>query len=57
MPLIPGVLATLECAVFQRIPAGDHTILIGEVVHAVRHEGRPLLFFSSSYQALAPDRE
>jgi len=56
MPLIPDALATLECAVFQRIPAGDHTILIGEVVSAVRHEGSPLLFFSSSYQALAPQK-
>jgi flavin reductase (DIM6/NTAB) family NADH-FMN oxidoreductase RutF len=57
-PLLPNALAILECAVFERTPAGDHTILIGEVVSAVRHEGRPLLFFSSSYQALAqPERE
>ncbi len=51
-PLIPGALAALECAVFERRPAGDHTILIGEVAHAVRHEGLPLIYFSSSYQAL-----
>jgi flavin reductase (DIM6/NTAB) family NADH-FMN oxidoreductase RutF len=52
MPLIPGALATLECAVFQRVDSGDHTIVIGEVVSAVRHEGRPLLYFSSSYRGL-----
>jgi len=51
-PLLPGVLATLECAVFQRLAAGDHTILIGKVVSAIRHEGRPLLYFSSAYRAV-----
>ena len=55
VPLIPGALATLECSVFERIESGDHTVMIGEVVSAVRHEGRPLLYFSSSYQTL--DRE
>ena len=52
MPLIPGALATLECTAFQQIESGDHTILIGEVVAAIRHEGRPLLYFSSSYRSL-----
>jgi flavin reductase (DIM6/NTAB) family NADH-FMN oxidoreductase RutF len=52
MPLLPGVLASLECATTDRIPVGDHTLLIGEVVAAERHEGRPLLYFSSSYQNL-----
>ncbi len=51
-PLIPDALAVLECTVFQRTPAGDHTILIGEVVNAIRREGQPLVFFSSSYQVL-----
>jgi flavin reductase (DIM6/NTAB) family NADH-FMN oxidoreductase RutF len=55
MPLIPGALATLECAVFQRDQAGDHTVLIGEVVSAVRHDGRPLLYFSSAYHSLERD--
>ncbi len=57
-PLIPGALATMECAIAQRVDAGDHTILIGEVVNAIRHEGRPLIYFSSSYQVLeSPARE
>ena len=57
-PLIPGALATLECAVFQRLESGDHTILIGEVISAIRHEGRPLLYFGSAYQHLAqPDED
>jgi flavin reductase (DIM6/NTAB) family NADH-FMN oxidoreductase RutF len=52
MPLIPDSLAFLECTVFQRVQSGDHTILIGEVVSATRHEGRPLLYFSSGYRTL-----
>jgi flavin reductase (DIM6/NTAB) family NADH-FMN oxidoreductase RutF len=52
MPLIPGALATLECVVVERLKSGDHTILVGEVVSAVRHEGRPLLYFSSAYTRL-----
>jgi flavin reductase (DIM6/NTAB) family NADH-FMN oxidoreductase RutF len=52
VPLIPEVLATMECVVDRRIESGDHTILIGEVVNAVRHEGRPLIYFSSSYRSL-----
>ena len=52
MPLIPDSLAFIECTVFQRVQSGDHTILIGEVISATRHEGRPLLYFSSSYRTL-----
>jgi flavin reductase (DIM6/NTAB) family NADH-FMN oxidoreductase RutF len=52
VPLIPDALAVFECAIFERRPAGDHTIVIGEVVAAVRHDGRPLIYFSSSYQKL-----
>jgi flavin reductase (DIM6/NTAB) family NADH-FMN oxidoreductase RutF len=48
-------LAALECAVTQRIPAGDHLLLIAEVL-AVPHvapRGAPLIRFRGSYPALA----
>lgn len=57
MPLIAGAIAMLECAVDRRVEAGDHTILIGEVISAVRHEGRPLLYFSSSYRRIDEDTD
>jgi flavin reductase (DIM6/NTAB) family NADH-FMN oxidoreductase RutF len=57
VPLIPDVLATMECLVVQRVESGDHTILIGEVVAATRHEGRPLIFFSSGYRSLDGSEE
>ncbi|MDQ6666499.1 MAG: flavin reductase family protein [Acidobacteriota bacterium] len=52
IPLIPEVLATFECSIVRAIDAGDHTILIGEVVHARRGEGDPLLYFDRGYRAM-----
>ena len=51
-PLFPGVLATLECARFSTFTAGDHEILIGQVLHANWREGEPLIHFGSQYRAL-----
>ena len=51
-PILPHVLATLECSVSQMVEAGDHVVVIGEVFHATWREGQPLIYFNSSYQAL-----
>jgi flavin reductase (DIM6/NTAB) family NADH-FMN oxidoreductase RutF len=53
-PLIEGSLAYAECRIRERIPAGDHTIVIGEVVDMAieRPEGEPLIFFSAGYRQL-----
>ena len=48
-------LAALECSVTQRVPAGDHLLLIAEVT-AVPHvspAGIPLIRFRGRYPALA----
>jgi flavin reductase (DIM6/NTAB) family NADH-FMN oxidoreductase RutF len=53
--LIPGDgLAALECAVTQRIPAGDHLLLIAAVqaVPYVAAGGAPLIRFRGGYPAL-----
>ena len=52
VPLLPGVLASIECAVHQRITSGDHEIFIGEMVNAHVVEGEPLIHFASRYRAL-----
>lgn len=52
-PLLPEMLAHFECAVWQTIEAGDHSIVIGEVLRAEAREGRPLCFFGSGYRRLA----
>jgi len=53
VPLLAGVLAQMECAVYQRVTAGDHDIFIGEMVSARVHQGDPLIHFSSRYRKLA----
>jgi flavin reductase (DIM6/NTAB) family NADH-FMN oxidoreductase RutF len=53
-PLLAGALATLDCRKHQTIEAGDHFILIGEVLAASWHEGDPILYFGSKYRLLEP---
>ena len=53
VPLIPGVLAAIECEVHQRFTAGDHDIFVGEMVRATVEEGSPLVHFASRYRKLA----
>jgi flavin reductase (DIM6/NTAB) family NADH-FMN oxidoreductase RutF len=55
VPLLPGVLAAIECAVEQRIPAGDHDIFIARMVCATVAEGEPLVHFRGCYRRLALD--
>lgn len=49
VPVLAGTLATLACVVEARIPAGDHTIVIGRVVGGSAAEGRPLLYHRGGY--------
>jgi flavin reductase (DIM6/NTAB) family NADH-FMN oxidoreductase RutF len=54
--LIPeGGLAALECAVTQRIPAGDHVLLLAGVaaVPYAAPGGAPLIRYRGGYPALA----
>ncbi len=42
-PLLTGTLGYLECRIVSEVPAGDHTLFLGEVVAAgVFREGEPL---------------
>lgn len=52
VPLLPDVLATLECARVNVVTAGDHDIVIGEVLHANCQDGDPLVFYGSQYRCL-----
>jgi flavin reductase len=54
--LIDGALATLECRTYARHGAGDHDIVVGEVigaeVGAESKAGEPLLYFRRGYHDL-----
>lgn len=52
IPLIEGAICTLECRVQDRLPGGDHTIFVGEVVRADTIGGTPLVYFRSNYREL-----
>ena len=52
VPLLPDVLATIECARTNVVTAGDHDIVIGEVLHAACKDGEPLVFYGSQYRSL-----
>lgn len=48
-PILHGILASLDCEVVQRITAGDHLILIGEVKAVSIAEGDGLTYFRSRF--------
>jgi flavin reductase (DIM6/NTAB) family NADH-FMN oxidoreductase RutF len=52
VPLLPGVLALMECEVYSTVRAGDHDIFLGEVMRIEVEDRRPLLYWSSSYHTL-----
>jgi flavin reductase (DIM6/NTAB) family NADH-FMN oxidoreductase RutF len=54
-PILGGALAVLECETEQRVPAGDHTLVIGRVLSALTPsaEGGPLAYFRGRYRFLA----
>jgi len=53
-PLFDGSLATMECKLVQSVQAGDHLILVGEVVHMGCRDGNPLAYFGGCYRQVAP---
>ena len=52
VPLIDDALAAIECRVEQRIPVGDHDILVGRMVATRVAEDAPLLHFAGGYRKL-----
>ncbi len=54
-PLVTGALATVECRTVDRIPAGDHILVLGHVLEARvgAPTGGPLMYFRGQYRHLA----
>lgn len=49
-PVLPGVLAWLDCRVDREVELGDHTLVVGEPLELVaRSAGGPLVFFRGGY--------
>ncbi len=54
VPILAGSLAHVECRVHERHVAGDHTIIVGEVMHGATTDGEPLLYYRGKYGRFAP---
>ncbi|MEU7260674.1 flavin reductase family protein [Streptomyces rimosus] len=53
LPCLPGAHATLRCVARERIPVGDHDLLIGELVGVLTSEStEPLLWYDRAFRTL-----
>lgn len=55
LPILEGCIASLECAAWRRIEAGDHMILVGRVLGCEDSADRPLAYWRGRYRSLSPD--
>ena len=55
-PVLHGALAALECRTVSTTDAGDHTVVLGEVLGASvpDAEAEPLLYYEGGYSAVRP---
>jgi flavin reductase ActVB len=54
LPLVPGALVHLECRIADRLPGGDHTILVGEVLTANTHRREPMIHHNRRFGRFQP---
>ncbi|MGX9134327.1 flavin reductase family protein [Rummeliibacillus sp. JY-2-4R] len=52
LPIIDDTFAVLECKTTQTVEAGDHTILIGEVIHIQKDEKDPMLYHRRHFASI-----
>ena len=55
VPLLHGCLARFQCRRFSQHDAGDHTILIDQILDAAMGEGEALTFFRGQFGGIATD--
>lgn len=55
VPIINGSYGVMQCKLVQRINAGDHTILIGEVVELNKTDKEPMLYFRRNVGSIPVD--
>ena len=57
VPLLNGVLARMVCRITQRVPAGDHTIVLAAPEsgdHRLDESATPLVYHAGTYKDLRP---
>jgi flavin reductase (DIM6/NTAB) family NADH-FMN oxidoreductase RutF len=53
VPILSESIMSMECQVIEKVRAGTHWVIIGEVQEASCRSGEPLLYFRSHYRELA----
>lgn len=53
VPILDGSIMSMECKVIEKVRAGTHWVIIGEVQEVSCRSGEPLLYFRSKYRELA----
>jgi len=53
LPILTDFLSVFQCKTSSRVMAGDHAILIGELVDYEIRDREPLIFHGSRYRSLA----
>jgi flavin reductase (DIM6/NTAB) family NADH-FMN oxidoreductase RutF len=51
-PILSDSIMSLECKVIEKVAAGTHWIIIGEVQDAISRTGEPLLYYRGAYRQL-----
>jgi flavin reductase (DIM6/NTAB) family NADH-FMN oxidoreductase RutF len=51
-PLLSEAIAWIECTIHSVIEAGDHDLVIGDVIACDAGEGSPLLYYRRRYRSL-----
>ena len=53
-PLLEGVAAWIDCRIYERYEAGDHWLVLGEVLElSINREGGALVFHGGAFRPLA----
>jgi flavin reductase (DIM6/NTAB) family NADH-FMN oxidoreductase RutF len=52
LPILEGCVAWFECELRDVFPAGDHDLVLGEVMAAGREAGEPLLLWDRAFWSL-----
>lgn len=52
-PILSDSIMSLECKVVEKVRAGTHWIIIGEVLDCAQRPGEPLLYYKGAYRQLA----
>ncbi len=54
LPILQDSAAVFECALYRAVEAGDHTILIGEVLQVAQADRAALLYHRRGFHSVAP---